>query len=186
MTSQQEAVTVAITHHVKPGCEQAFDDWLHSISDYAAGFSGYQGYVVLPSAAPSNERHVALRFRSLEGLNAYWASPETIRRRAALDDLVSEPSEIQSEVGIEHWFMKPSGPGPPPRHRMSVAVFLAILPLVTVIPPRLKPWLAGYMPAWLAGVLTTAVLVLLMSYIAMPIVTGALRGWLSPQPQREE
>lgn len=181
MSQSTEPVTVAITHHVKPGQEDAFDEWIRGINRIASGFDGYRGYVVLPRTKGSQDRHVAVRFESLDKLNAYWDSDESQSYRKKLGDLVTEPSEIQPEVGIEHWCMRSDASGPPPRHRMSVAIFIAIFPLVSVIPPRLTPWLAEFMPRLLAGAITTAVLVGIMSYVAMPLVTRALSSWLRPK-----
>ena len=160
--------------------EGDFEDWIRGINRIATQFDGYRGYVALPRAEGSQDRHVAVRFESMEQLNANWGSDESPAWRAKLVGLVSKPSVIRPEVGIEHWCIAPNAVGPPSRHRMMVAVFFAILPLVTVIPPRLDPWLSGRMPSWLAGVITTAVLVVLMNYVAMPIVTRILRGWLQP------
>ena len=182
MNENQEAVTVAITHHLKPGREMDFERWVSGVRDHAAGFAGFQGYVILPHEEGSLERRAALRFDSVERMNAYWATSENQARRAKLLDLVTEPSEVHPEVGIEHWFMSPDGPGPPSRHRMAVAVFVAILPLVTFLPPRITPWLSNHVPTWMVGVITTALMVLIMTYIAMPIVTRLMRAWLQPMP----
>ncbi len=176
----QEAVTVVVTHSLRPGHEQEFEAWLRGIGATAAQYDGYRGYVTIPQGVDSLERHVAFRFDSVQELEAFWLSSDSEEWRSQLDQLVTEPSRYHKEVGLEHWFMAPGSGVAPSRHRMTVVVFLAILPLVSLIPSRLTPWLAGYMPAWLAGVLTTAVLVILMSYVAMPLVAHLFRSWLHP------
>ena len=180
MRRANEAVTVVVTHSVKPGREQEFEEWLRGIGHTAARFAGYRGYVAVPQANASQERHVAFRFDSLRELEAFWSSSDCEDWREKLDELVTEPSRYHKELGLEHWFMA-SGTGiAPSRHRMTVVVFFAILPLVTFIPSRLTPWLAGHLPSWLAGVLTTTVLVILMSYVAVPLVARLLQPWLQP------
>ncbi|MCH9649970.1 MAG: hypothetical protein K0U98_17165 [Deltaproteobacteria bacterium] len=136
--------------------------------------------MLVPQENSANERHIAFRFDSLGELEEFWSSSDSKEWRAQLDELVSQPSRYHQEIGIEHWFTMPDGAAPPSRHRMMVVVFLAILPLVTFIPARLTPWLATFMPAWLAGIVTTAVLVVLMTYLAVPLVGRLLRPWLNP------
>ena len=154
------------------------------IRQVAAKCEGYRGYVAMPQAPESNERHLAVRFASMDHLNAYWDSEEAQAWRTKLAEFTTAPSEFRPEVGIEHWCMSPNTAIPPSRHRMTVAVFAALLPLVMLVPPRLKPWLAEYVPDWIAGTITTAVMVLIMSYVAMPLVTHVLRGWLHPESKR--
>ena len=60
---------------------------------------------------------------------------------------------------------------------MAVVAYLAITPLVLLVPPLLMPLFAGLHPLP-AQLIVTGVIVLLMSYGAMPLATRALSGWL--------
>ncbi len=180
MKDAAQAVTVVVTHSVKPGQEQAFETWLNGICEVASRYPGYRGSVTIPQAGSANERHVAFRFDSLAELDDLWSSSDSRAWREQLEELVTQPSRYRLQIGIEHWFMVSDSGVPPSRHRMMVAVFIAILPLASTVPGRLAPWLVEFVPGWVASVATTAVMVLLMTYALMPLVTRILRPWLQP------
>ena len=46
---QQEQVTLAVRHRVRPGREVEFEEWLRGISREAMSFQGHQGYAVEPA-----------------------------------------------------------------------------------------------------------------------------------------
>jgi antibiotic biosynthesis monooxygenase (ABM) superfamily enzyme len=176
---ENEPVTVVVTHHVAPGREAEFGGWLVETARLAGGFPGYAGYVAIPPRDGSSARHIAFRYERLAQLEAFWRSDAYAGARERLEELITEPSEYRREIGIEHWYVPPGmDTAMPSRHRMAVVVFVSILPLAGLIPPRLVPWLSEYMPAWLAGVLTTAVIVVLMTYAVMPLATRLFEPWL--------
>lgn len=166
---------------IKPGCEARFDQWLSDIATDAQGFDGYQGYLAFPpSEEEANVFHVAFRFASLRLLDAFWSSHEYTQRRAHLDDLVSEPSSFRQETGIEQWFVPPTHSHGPPKHKMAVVIFLALLPLVMFIAPNLGVLLSRFLPSWIVFVVSNVIITVLMLYLAIPIVSRIFRPWLMP------
>jgi antibiotic biosynthesis monooxygenase (ABM) superfamily enzyme len=180
--NMDESITVVVTHTVKPGCEAAFQQWLQRIAAEAEGADGYQGHIAFPpSTSEPDTFNFAFRYASLKQLNTFWSSEAYKRLRGELDDLVSEPSRFEQQMGIEQWFVQPGGGGAqPPKYKMVAVVFLALFPLVSIIPPALTPLLDGALPAWVVRPAVNIFVIIIMTYIAMPLLTRALGRWLKP------
>lgn len=72
----------------------------------------------------------------------------------------------------------PSGRRAPPRHKLAILSFLGLLGPVYLIPPVIQAVLP--VQRLLIDTLVVAVIVLLMSYIIMPLLQWLFRGWLAP------
>ncbi|MBT3269618.1 hypothetical protein HN371_20905 [Candidatus Poribacteria bacterium] len=176
-----DSVTIVVAHTVKPGREADFQQWRHKIAIETERSDGYQGYIAFPpSTAEPGAFNIAFRYASLKQLNTFWNSDGYQRLRGELDDLVSEPSRFQQQTGIEHWFVQPGAGGQPPKYKMVVVVFLVLFPLVSFIPPALQPLLGHLLPDWAVFPVVNLLVILIMTYIAMPLVTRALGRWLKP------
>jgi len=175
-----DPVTVHVTHKIKPGCEERFYEWMHGIDQVARRFGGFEGSMVFPpSHAEAAGYHVVLRFSSVAALQAFWESDEYRRWRNDLEALIKEPSDYRYSNGLEHWCQKAVAlaPSRPPTYKMAVVAFSAILPLLLTLPPLLRGTF-GAMPSWAAQIVITAVMVVIMSYVAMPLMTRVYSKWL--------
>ncbi len=74
--------------------------------------------------------------------------------------------------------MTPGRP-PPSRHRMAALSWLGIWPLVSLALWGLAPGLAG-LPFLARTALTSAVVVVLMTYLVMPRLARLAAPWLQP------
>ncbi|TMK76238.1 MAG: hypothetical protein E6G47_13720 [Actinobacteria bacterium] len=86
--------------------------------------------------------------------------------------------QAQVKTGLETWFALPDMPLPrraPPRWKMALVTWLALLPQIIVlsylIPPLRLPFLAG-------TALSTALPVMMLTWVLMPSLTRLLYGWL--------
>ena len=68
----------------------------------------------------------------------------------------------------------------PKKWKMAVIVWIAIVPLIFTIMPFFGPRLIAIdLNAILTELVLTTVLVLLMVYVAQPILMGLFRNWLN-------
>lgn len=68
----------------------------------------------------------------------------------------------------------------PKKWKMAVVVWIAIVPLIFTIMPFFKPRLIAIgLNAILTELLLTTILVLLMVYVAQPILMRLFKNWLS-------
>ncbi len=176
-------VTVVISRKIRPGKEAEFEAWLRGVCGEALRFPGHMGVNVLkPSEAGSGEYVLIFRFDSYAHLSA-WESSEV--RAAWLEKaapLTEGAPRKQVITGMEHWFALPGSPralSPPPRHKMAVVTWLAIFPLVYVVAPAMNE-VAAAAPAVVRTMLTAAILVMLMTYVVMPLMTRIFARWLFP------
>jgi len=176
-----DSITVHVTHMVKPECKEGFLKWGQRINETARKFEGFEGGMVFPPGETQQGHHAVFRFSSIAMLHEFWDSEEYQQHRKELDELVSEPSVFRYENGLEHWFVPPNETtaSPPSTHKMAVVVFLSILPLIWILPPLMHGALS-MLPGWASQIITTAFMVIIMSYVAMPLMTRILSFWLFP------
>lgn len=189
MTSSQTAtvepghegpVTVQISRRVVPGREADYEDWLHGVIAAASDFPGHLGVNILRPSGKTDGRYVLIyRFDSFAHCDAWERSKTRAAWVDRLDGLVAGEAETRRVTGLEAWFDLPEVPAAKhaPQWKMAitliVVVFVVVYPLQLAVIPRTVDW-----PHW-ARTLTIAVIqVLLMTYIVMPRVTRALKGWL--------
>ncbi len=68
----------------------------------------------------------------------------------------------------------------PKKWKMAIIVWIAIVPLIFTVMPFLKPILIEMeLNATLIELILTTILVILMVYIAQPILMKLLKGWVS-------
>lgn len=73
-----------ITHFVKQGQNEAFENWLHNIITDAAKFNGYQGINILKPADNGNEYVMTVRFADTQSRLVWETSAERKKRMAEL------------------------------------------------------------------------------------------------------
>src|SRR4051794_27689123 len=141
---------------------------------------GATGHTFLHSdpAAPTRRVLIA-QFPDADSVTAWDESHDR-------DQLVKEAEEfssldLQRASGLETWFALPGRHAivPPPRWKQLLAPFGGPSPLFVLmsafVPARIATW-----PLLLRSLVLPVVLLSLMTYVVMPVVTRALRGWLYP------
>ena len=189
---ETESVSYLIRHNVDPDRIPDFEVWLQGIESDMRLYLGYQGATFLRPAAGSSEYVIVVRFATYQDLRRWEASPERADWVAKLPPMLSGMSEYQTESGLESWFQLPGHQVvvPPPKYKMATLIALAIYPLLLIVIPGLG-WLLGDFPYLAAPVtlsaefftrtlMNVAVLVPLMTWLAMPQLTRLFRRWLHP------
>jgi uncharacterized protein len=174
-------VTTTVTRRVKPGHQREYEEFLEGIIAAASRFPGYLGVDVMRPDDPGGDYRIVYRFDSAEHLRSWLGSAEHAAWLERAEPHAAAPTRTQFLTGLETWFTLPERPGapPPPPYKMALLTWITIFPLITGVVVVLGPLLHG-MALVPRLAITTAVAVPLMTWIVMPRVTRAFRGWLYP------
>jgi antibiotic biosynthesis monooxygenase (ABM) superfamily enzyme len=178
MTPSAQPIHVAITRRIKPGCEQEFQTALKEFFARSLAESGVHGAAMLvpPPGSTSSEYGIIRTFSSSAERDAFYDSPlyhEWKKRVAPLSE--SDPN-IHELHGLEAFFRHGEA-SPPPRWKMAIATYLGVVPVVMTLALTLgkliRSW--NFVPY---NVVFNACVVVLLTWVVMPLITRALRAWL--------
>ena len=171
-----EAVKIVLERRVRAGAEERFEQWLKDLLAQAATFPGLQGSSVL---SVRDDYFVLLRFANRAELERWQRAPEVVELLAAAAPLATSPQQAQLRTGLETWFTLPGHAAPtepPPKWKMALVTWLALLPQVIA--------LALVMPAAIPfpvnAAISTAIPVVLLTWVVMPRLSKLLYRWLYP------
>lgn len=176
----QEPVVTVIARRVRPGSEAGFEAWLERIIACARRFEGHEGVTVLRPRGPGQPDYLlVVRFASDAALRRWLESEERARYLDEVEPLVTGPMDVRTATGLETWFELPELPGhrPPPRHRMALLTWAAIYPTILALSLVLFPILEP-LPSPARFLVITGVLVVLMTWVVMPLMTRVFWRWL--------
>ena len=177
-------ITISITRTVAPDRAGEVAAWARAGQDLMTATPGYLGSGWVRPDPGSPEWHMLDRFADAGSLAGWEASRERAWWIASAQGLV-EHSAQERRTGIEGWFDEPSvveviaaPPTAPPRWKQMVSIFLVFFPLSLGANALLGP-LTGDLPLAVRVLLTVVLVTPVMTYVAMPLVTRALRPWLT-------
>jgi antibiotic biosynthesis monooxygenase (ABM) superfamily enzyme len=172
--------TFMISRNLKPGREKEYDDWLRRYLALEIKAPGYLGTtVILPGGTRSTTRYIIIRFVDKASMRA-WRESDQSAELLKEADKYSTP-HYDSAHGMETWFTLPDlrALGPPPKWKMALIVFMAAyaisLPSHYLIDPYLEGW-----PILFSSIAFTGILVIGLTYFAMPILSRVFGRWLYP------
>ena len=176
-------VTAVISHRVRPGREQGYEEWLKGIAAAAHGFDGHLGVSILRPQAGQNSNYVSvLQFDQADHLQT-WLESDT--RREWLEraqPLILAMEDIQVLTGLETWFYLPNldMTPPPPRYKMAVVTWIGVqiatLIMATFLGPIFTP-----LPRFINLAISNVIVVLALTYLLMPQLTRLFTAWLYPK-----
>lgn len=171
---------VAIARRVKPGYEADFEAAVRGATLAASTFPGYLGSEVL---YPNNRRgdwQLILRFDTVAHLQEWETSP-ICQGWIARADALTDTARVSRINGLEAWFALPEMPNvaPPPKWKTAIVSAIGIYPVISLMPILLKPITNG-LPAWLATLVSIAIMMPLMTWVIMPQITRLFKPWLYP------
>ncbi len=182
----EEAVTVVVTRHVRPGHEADYEAWLARLQAEARGLSGYLGVTTQrPGAGGPREYVSVIRFATLKDLQAFEASELRARYLAEVGDWVEADAVWQRLTGLEFWFTPPPGtvvpqPSRPRMALLMIAVVFGLVLSIGALVNALAAQLPFALPQPVRLLLTITLEVLLMTYWLMPRLTRHLARWIYP------
>jgi uncharacterized protein len=179
-TNESSGATEVIGREIKAGREKDFDEWFRHFLDLKKRASGYLSTTVIaPGGSNSGTRYIITRFSDKESLETWQESEE---RTKMLDEVnrYSTP-HYKTATGLETWFALPKLEAikPPPRWKMALVTLVAASIISTVAQFFLDPIIVSW-PDMVKSLMITTIIVLGLTYFAMPQLTKLLRRWLYP------
>ena len=181
---ETQPITVSITRFVDPSQARQFAAWARSGEDLMSTYPGYLGSGWVRPDPASTEWHMLFRFTDADSLATWQESEERAWWVASALGIVQHSPE-ERRTGIEGWFDTPSSvevishtpPAAPPRWKQMISIFIVFFPLSLLANWALSP-ITGAWPLPLRVLVTVLLVTPVMTYLAMPLVTRALRPWL--------
>jgi uncharacterized protein len=176
-------VIVEIRRRVRPEAREAFERDLKALIAESLAVAGNEACTVLrpEPGSPELEYRVVVKFPRASAWRA-WQESERLGTwwTAIRPHLVADPV-VTVTTGLEAWFTLPGERTvrPPPRHKQVLVtwlgVFLCAAGLQTVL---LRVW--GEWNLYARTLLQSLLVVLLLTYLVMPLLNRLLRPWLRP------
>ena len=171
-------ITEVISRNIKPGHGKDYDDWLQRYMKLESEVPGYLGTTIIaPGGSSSSVRYVINRFADKASLDA-WENSEEARK---LIEEANNCSTYERATGLETWFSLPDLKtiAAPPRWKMAIVTYTGAYCISSLSQYFIKLYL-GQSPL-LANVVMNMILVLGLTYFAMPLLSRLLRRWLYPR-----
>lgn len=173
-----QSVTTIVHHYIKADKDEEFRSWLKETREESKNYSGYIDSNLLEREQTKDGDFISIfRFDTYQNLKTWVDSEVHQRQMDKLQELSFNEAKLQSYEGLEFWFDRVSGDRvSASTFKMSVVTFIGLLPLVLIIPPLYEK-LTGT-TGLLSISISTAITVLLMSYVVMPILNKAFKRFL--------
>ena len=174
-----QQVTAIISHYIRPGREQGYEEWLQGISQAARKFEGHNGVTIIrPQTASRAEYVIILRFDNYKNLCQWMRSPERKEWIEKAQPLAEKPEKIQVLTGLEALVSLPNNTSlPPPKYKTAFVTWIGVFICASPLSYFLAPHLVG-LPYLLRQAIVTGLVVLLLAYIVMPKLTRLFHTWL--------
>lgn len=172
-------VTVVVKRRPKAGKEEAFEDYLNGITQFASTQEGHLGTNIFRPTKPDGEYQIIFKFDSNRNYHRWENSPGRDSWRQMAADVTEGDAYREVISGLETWFTLPGEKmvTPPPKHKMSVVIWLSIFPIISILSALIVP-LLGDVPLLVKTATLTLIAVPLMTYVAMPRMTKLFHPWL--------
>jgi uncharacterized protein len=174
-----KTITSLISRSIKPGYEKEYDDWLRRFLAFERRALGYLGTtVVIPGGTRSNIRYIIRRFTDRASMEIWDNSPD-------VEKLLNEANRYSTRhyemaTGLETWFVLPDlKTVVPPRWKMAIVVFIAAYTTSLLSRSFLSPLYSEW-PLVASTIISTTILVVSLTYFALPVLSRLLRRWLYP------
>lgn len=174
--------TVVVARRVRPGQEAAFAAWAEGFTREVTSRPGCVSCQLVPPLGRAQPEWVFVStFDDPQNLRAWIESPEREAWLARAEPMVEGEAHAQIISGLEQLFglLPPSVAPPPPVWKVAASVLAGLFPLtlanMAFIGPALRDW-----PLVPRALVTAALMVLLMTWVVMPLVTRLLKPWLYP------
>jgi len=131
----------------------------------------------VPGGSNSHVRYIIHRFTDNESLDEWERSEQAIRMLEEVNNYSTR--HYETATGLETWFIVPDVKimVAPPKWKMAIIVFTAAFAISTTARYLLNPYLESW-ALLISNIIYTAILVVLLTYFAMPALSRVLRDWL--------
>lgn len=178
MDDINNGASVVVDRTVLPGKTEEFETCLKNIISAANEFSGHIGADVI-NPEGGNRYILVFRFASQQELDHWTESEQRNYWVSKIDQLIEKPTKLITITGMETWFYLPKTNKfvPPANYKMALITYLAIAPTIMSF-----NWLFGdffaAVPHPFTIFVTDPFIVILMTYLVMPVMTKLFRKFL--------
>lgn len=179
----EQQLTVIVRRRVKRGAEIEFESAMHEFIRFASHFPGHLGiHVLRPNLAANGEYTVVDRFVDKESRQAFTATAQYAEWMQRLKAYSDDDPHIQEYGGLSGWFTLPERPTekPPTQVKMALVTFVGVYPLTSTLPKLCAQLLRSWSPL-LVNVVGTGLIVVLLTWVIMPLLTRLFAPWLFPR-----
>jgi uncharacterized protein len=176
-------VHIAITRRVRPGCEAEFQQELREFFQTSFAHGGVLGASLLvpPPGSDTREYGILRTFATEAERDAFYDSPMFKKWEERARTLTEGEPVYRQLHGLEAWFRSPHNP--PPRWKMGIATLLGVFPVAVALHLTVSPVIRSW-PFVLGTAVFNLCMVVLLTWVVMPLLTRALRGWLHPYDRK--
>ena len=174
-------VHIAITRRVR---KEHVGEFEQALAEFARrslaepGRAACIAYTLRPALARRNMACCA-RFASAEDRDAFYASPLYRDWIAQIKPWIEGDPQCRDLQGLEAWFREPGLPMPPD-WKMALLTWIAVWPVSMLVPAVLLPLLGPKFNFVLAAGIIAAGIVVILTWVAMPILVKIAYRWLYP------
>jgi uncharacterized protein len=179
----EQHVTAVISHIVRPGREEGYEEWIKGIIPVAKAFDGHLGVnIIQPQKGVRQEYIIVLHFDTNENLQTWLNS--TVRKEwiERAKPLIQDEENVQVNTGLETWYELPkrTQKSPPKRYKMVLVTWFGVFVTLVVVQLILGPFIK-VLPPLLAQLIVVGIVVWILTYVLMPQLTKLLSKWLYPK-----
>jgi uncharacterized protein len=181
-TNVSDGLTVVVNRRIRLGREAEFEQEMRSFVQFALSSPGHRGINILRPAAGGRDYIVVDKFSDEQARRNFKASRQYQEWMNRLGELTEGDPRIEELTGLEGWFTLPEDVGlpKPPKYKMALATFLGVFPVAMTLNLTLGPVIRSW-PFVVSSAVFNACVVILLTWVVMPLVTRLLRRWLFPE-----
>ncbi|MES2626156.1 MAG: antibiotic biosynthesis monooxygenase [Pseudomonadota bacterium] len=173
-------VTLSTVRIVRSGCEVDFEKALHDFVQRSLQLPGQLGVHIMRPAPGSESREYGIirKFADRDSLQNFRSSALYGEWSTLVKGLTDGDARAEELSGLESWFTLPGAALQPlPKWKMASVTFIGVYPISTILGQLLGP-LTSEWHFLVRNVLISGCIVVLLTWLVMPLLTRALHGWL--------
>jgi uncharacterized protein len=179
----RKPVAILALRTVKPGFEERFEAELHDFISQSLQTEGQLGVSVIRPVRETGSREYGIlrRFRDSPSRHRFYESPLFRQWEIKVAALTEGEAKHQRLSGLETWFILPGQRAliPPSPWKMALVTVLGVWPVSILVPWLLNPLISG-MPLAVQALLVAVGIVILLTWVVMPVLVRILKRWLYP------
>jgi antibiotic biosynthesis monooxygenase (ABM) superfamily enzyme len=178
-----EPIHIAITRRVRKEHVREFERLLADFASRSLTVPGSRGVHLLypPPGSEPIEYGILRSFASAAERDAFYESALYREWTAQIEPLIEGGPVFRKLDGLEAWFREPRATMPPV-WKMALLTYIAVWPVSMAVPAMLSPWQA--MPPVIFAGAVAAGIVVVLTWVAMPVLVKLARPWLQPASQQ--
>ncbi len=182
-----EPIHIAITRRVRKSHVAQFEHALAEFARRSLAEPGARGVHCLhpPPGSDSTEYGIMRSFASTADRDAFYQTPLYQEWLARIEPMVEGEATYRQLDGLEAWFRNPHGLMPP-RWKMASLTWIAVWPVSMLVPTILMPLLGQNFPQIFTAGLIAAGIVVVLTWVAMPLLVKAAHPWLHPSTHQSK